>query len=92
MLREIFVPLLNGASDDAALDAAAALALAHDAHVSALVTLEHPLPLVSELGTLPPDITRGQIEQAREVALARVASAEQRLAAVQRGVAGAKSR
>ncbi|CAN5358419.1 universal stress protein [soil metagenome] len=80
MLREIFVPLLNGASDDAALDAAAALALAHDAHVSALVTLEHPLPLVSELGTLPPDITRGQIEQAREVALARVANAEQRLA------------
>lgn len=80
MLRELFVPLLDGASDDAALDAAAALAVAHAAHVSALVTLEHPLPMVSELGALPADLTRGQLEEARRLALARVASADRRLA------------
>ena len=50
MIREIFVPLLCGNGDDAALDAASALAHAHQAHVSAMVSLARPLPVVSEMG------------------------------------------
>jgi nucleotide-binding universal stress UspA family protein len=79
MIREIFVPLLHSGSDDVALDAAMALAKAHDAHVSALVTLEHPLPLVSEFGYVPLDVTQQQLEDDRAEAEARVARACSRL-------------
>jgi nucleotide-binding universal stress UspA family protein len=80
MIKDIFVPLLDGSADGAALDAAMALARAFGAHVQALVTLEHPMPLVTEIGYLPTDLTELQLEQARSRAAAQAARARARLA------------
>ena len=47
MVKDLFVPLLRSPADAFALDAAAALGRAFGAHVVALATLEHPVPLVT---------------------------------------------
>jgi nucleotide-binding universal stress UspA family protein len=65
MIREIFVPLLRRESDDWALDAALALATTHEAHISALVTIENPLPMVSEFGYVHIDVSQRQLDEAR---------------------------
>jgi nucleotide-binding universal stress UspA family protein len=80
MIKDIFVPLLDGPADEAALDAAMALALANAAHVHALVTLQYPLPMVSEVGYLPTDLTELQLEQARERATRQAERARRQLA------------
>jgi nucleotide-binding universal stress UspA family protein len=80
MIREVFVPLLEARSDAAALEAAIALARGTGAHVSALVTLDHPLPLVTEFGYVPVEMSQQQVEMAREQARAQVRQAEVRLA------------
>lgn len=80
MIREIFVPLFGAGGDAAALDAAVAVARGCDAHVSALVTLEHPLPLVTEFGYVPVEMTEQQLSQSRENAQRQLADARQRLA------------
>lgn len=80
MIREIFVPLLDAASDDSALDAALALAGAHQAHVTAMVGLEYPMPLVTEFGYVPVQFEQRQIEQSRADAKARADKARARLA------------
>lgn len=68
MIKEIFVPLLHAGTDNDALDAALALAKAHGAHISALVTLEHPMPLVTEFGYVPLELTQQQFDEARSAA------------------------
>ena len=80
MIKEIFVPLLHAGSDMAALDAAIALARLHDAHISVLVTLEHPMPLVTEFGYVPLELTQQQFEEARTGAEAQAKRARDRLA------------
>ena len=80
MITALFVPLLRSGSDAAALDAAAALARTHGAQVSALATLEHPIPLVTEFGYVPVELGQRELEQARLDAEALAASARQRLA------------
>ena len=80
MIRDIFVPLLRLASDESALDVAMALALAHDAHISALVTLEHPMPMVTELGYVPLELSQQQLDAARAAADVQAAHARVRLA------------
>jgi len=79
MIREIFVPLLHSGSDNAALDAALALAKAHSANVAALVTLEHPLPLVTEFGYVPVELSQSQLDAVRAEAEAQAARARARL-------------
>lgn len=80
MIKEIFVPLLHAGSDMAALDAAIALARLHEAHISVLVTLEHPMPLVTEFGYVPLELTQQQFEEARTGAEAQAKRARDRLA------------
>ena len=80
MIKEIFVPLLHAGSDLAALDAAVALARLHDAHISVLVTLEHPMPLVTEFGYVPLELTQQQFEEARIGAEAQAKRARDHLA------------
>ena len=80
MIREIFVPLLHAASDNCALDVAMAMARAHDAQVSALVTLEHPMPLVTEFGNVPVEVSQRQLEQVRADAEVLATQAREHLA------------
>ncbi len=80
MIKEIFVPLLHAGSDMAALDAAIALAKLHEAHISVLVTLEHPMPLVTEFGYVPLELTQQQFEEARSAAEKQAKRARDRLA------------
>ena len=80
MIREIFVPLLGGGGDVAALDAAAALAAVNHAHVSAMVSLARPLPVVSEMGMIVVEPDARQLEAIREGAIALADSARARLA------------
>ena len=80
MIKEIFVPLLHAGSDMVALDAAIALAKLHDAHISVLVTLEHPMPLVTEFGYVPLELTQQQFEEARIGAEAQAKRARDHLA------------
>lgn len=80
MIREIFVPLLRSASDTAALDAALVLARAHHAHVTSLVTLEHPMPLVTEFGYVPVESSQRQLDESRAAAEALAARTRAHLA------------
>lgn len=80
MVKDLFVPLLRSPADAFALDAAAALGRAFGAHVVALATLEHPVPLVTEFGYLPIESGQRELEQARELTAAMVAAARERLA------------
>ena len=80
MIREIFVPLLRSASDSASLDAAMVLARAHQAHVTSLVTLEHPMPLVTEFGYVPIEASQRQLDESRAAAEAQAARTRAQLA------------
>ena len=80
MIREIFVPLLRSASDTSALDAAMVLARAHQAHVTSLVTLEHPMPLVTEFGYVPIEASQRQLDESRAAAEAQAARTRAQLA------------
>lgn len=80
MIREIFVPLLHSGTDVAALDAAMILAKARNAHISALVTLEHPMPLVTEFGYVPLEVSQREFDEARAAAGQQVTRARAQLA------------
>lgn len=80
MIREIFVPLLRSGSDSTALAAAIVLAKTYSAHVSALTTLEHPMPLVTEFGYVPLEVNQRQLDEARATAEAQAANARAQLA------------
>lgn len=80
MIKDLFVPLLRADADEAALDAAAALARAFGARVNALATLEHPFPLVTEFGYVPVESGQRELEASRAAAEARCAAARERLA------------
>jgi nucleotide-binding universal stress UspA family protein len=80
MIKDLFVPLLRSSGDEAALDAAAALARAFGARVDVLATLEHPFPLVTEFGYVPVETGQAELEASRAAAEAQCAAARQRLA------------
>jgi nucleotide-binding universal stress UspA family protein len=80
MIRELYVPLLRDACDEAALDAAMALAEAHHAHLTAMVALTHPMPLVSDMGMVVVEPLPGQWEAERAAVAAVAEGARKRLA------------
>lgn len=80
MIKDLFVPLLRAEGDEAALDAAAALARTFGSRVSALATLEHPFPLVTEFGYVPVESGQRELEASRAAAEAQCAAARARLA------------
>lgn len=80
MIREIYVPLLGARCDDSALDAAMALAEGQQAHVTAMVTLTHPMPVVSEMGMIVVETDQRQIDALRELATRVANGARARLA------------
>lgn len=79
MIRDIFVPLLGSRSDQAALDGALAIATAQDAHVTALVTLQHPMPLVTEFGYVSAEVDQRVLDEARAEATNRAEETRKRL-------------
>jgi nucleotide-binding universal stress UspA family protein len=79
MVRELYVPLLRAACDEAALDAAAAIAEAKEAHLTAMVALTHPLPLVSDMGMVVDEPLPGQMEAERAAVAAVAERARARL-------------
>lgn len=80
MARDIFVPLLRAGSDEAALDAAVALAAPQHGHVAALITVEHPLPIVTEFAYVPIEVDQRLIEEARRAAATLAESTRAHLA------------
>jgi nucleotide-binding universal stress UspA family protein len=78
--KDLFVPLLRGAGDAAALDAAVALAGPRGAHLSVLVTMESPMPMITDWGMVPAEVNEDLIEEARAASAALAASARARLA------------
>lgn len=80
MLRDLFLPLQRHGSDAAALDAGIALAAAHLAHLSVLVTVENPLPLATEFGYVPVEVNQPLLDAARQGAEALATRTRERLA------------
>jgi nucleotide-binding universal stress UspA family protein len=79
MIREVFVPLLGSPSDETALDAALAIAKAKQAHVTAMVTLQYPMPVVTEFGFVPVEIDQRLLDEERQAAAGRAQRARARL-------------
>jgi len=65
MIRDILVNLQFNQSDAAALDAAAALAAAHDAQVIVLATVACPVPMASEWGMAAMPMSQADFERIR---------------------------
>ena len=80
MIKDIFLPLLGSKSDEAALDSAIALAGAHNAKISALITVDIPVPFFSEVGFVADEVNAKAYNQAREAADALAARTRERLA------------
>jgi nucleotide-binding universal stress UspA family protein len=80
MIKDIFVPLTGSASDGAALDSAIALATSHGARVSALVTLEIPAPIYSEVGFAANELNTASYNRAKDSAVALAEKTRVRLA------------
>lgn len=80
MIKDIFVPMLGSASDDAALSSAIDLAAVHGAQISALITVEIPLPFFSEVGFVAGEVNAKTYNMARESAEALAEKTRQRLA------------
>jgi nucleotide-binding universal stress UspA family protein len=78
--KDLFVPLLRGAGDAAAIDAAVALATPRNAHLAVLVTMETPMPMITDWGMVPAEVNEDLIEEARSASAALAASARSRLA------------
>lgn len=68
MIRDLFVTLQGGAADTAALEAAIALARAHEARVAALAAVIHPVPVASEWGLSAAGLTAADFQAARDAA------------------------
>jgi len=81
MIRDLFVFLQGTPADTAALDAAIALAQAHDAHVAALAVAHAPVPMATEWGITAVGLDQAGYDALRQAAEAAAASARQRLEA-----------
>lgn len=68
MIRDLFVFLQGNAADRSALDAAAALAKVHDAHVAALAVAHAPVPFASEWGVTAVGLDQAGYEALRAAA------------------------
>ena len=66
MVRDILVPLQFTGTDAAALHAAAALAVAHEAHVAVLATVTYPAPIASEWGMAASMISQAEFDRVLE--------------------------
>lgn len=80
MIKDIFVPILGSASDEAALDSAIELAAAHGAQITALITVEIPVPFFSEVGFAANEVNAKAYNQSRQSAEALADKTRQRLA------------
>lgn len=81
MIRDLFVFLQGNAADAAALEAAGALARAHDAHVAALAVAHAPVPFASEWGVTAVGLDQAGYDALRQAAERAAAGARERLAA-----------
>ncbi|WP_339827597.1 universal stress protein [uncultured Arenimonas sp.] len=81
MIRDLFVFLQGTPADAAALDAAIALAQAHDAHVAALAVAHAPVPFASEWGVTAVGLDQAGFEALRKAAEDAAAGARKRLEA-----------
>lgn len=63
MVRDILVPLQFTGSDTAALDAAAALAVAHQARVAVLACVNYPAPVASEWGMAASMVSQAEFDR-----------------------------
>lgn len=82
MYKDLLVALNGSATDDAVLGLAAQLAESQDAHVAVLVTAPLLMPIVFEMGAVPPDIY-GHLHDAERARAGRIAQhARERLANV----------
>ena len=79
MIKHIFLPISGSAGDEAALDSAIALASAHGARVSALVTTEIPAPLYSEVGFAANEMLASDYNEAKRSATVLAEKTRQRL-------------
>lgn len=79
MIKHIFLPISGSAGDEAALDSAIALASAHGARVSALVTTEIPAPLYSEVGFAANEMLATGYNEAKRSATVLAEKTRQRL-------------
>ncbi|GAB2500015.1 universal stress protein [Arenimonas alkanexedens] len=81
MPKDLLVPLQYSDADAAALDAAAALALAHGAHVAVLAAIAFPMPVASEWGMAILSLNQSDFDGLRATATATGEVARQRLLA-----------
>ena len=81
MIRDLFVFLQGNAADIAALEAAGALARAHEAHVAALAVAHAPVPFASEWGVTAVGLDQAGYEALRQAAERAAATARERLSA-----------
>ena len=81
MIRDLFVFLQGNAADPAALEAAAAMARAHDAHVAALAVAHAPVPFASEWGVTAVGLDQAGYEALRAAAERAAAVAREHLSA-----------
>lgn len=81
MIRDLFVFLQGSPADTAALDAAIALAQAHDAHVAALAVAHAPVPFASEWGVTAVGLDQAGFDALRKAAEDAAGSARARLEA-----------
>ena len=63
MVRDILVPLQFTGSDSAALDAAAVLAVAHEARVAVLASVTYPAPIASEWGMAASMVSQAEFDR-----------------------------
>ena len=63
MVRDILVPLQFTGSDTAALDAAAALAVTHQARVAVLACVNYPAPVASEWGMAASMVSQAEFDR-----------------------------
>lgn len=79
MPKDLLVPLQYTDADAAALDAAAALALAHGARVAILAAIAFPMPVASEWGMAMLSLNQADFDALRASAAAAGEAARQRL-------------
>lgn len=79
MIKHIFLPISGSPGDESALDSAIALASAHGARVSALVTTDIPAPLYSEVGFAANEMLAKDYNEAKRSATVLAEQTRQRL-------------
>lgn len=80
MSRDLFVPMLRAGNDEAALAAAVALAAPERGHVAALITVQQPMPIATEVAYVPVEVLQRLVDEARAAAQSLAKATRDRLA------------